>query len=93
MLSIRACREFRSSHMPQGEDEQVLIGLEVGQHKYSVQGLGEPRQIAGSRGISCKCLQGTHITSYGQRDIGSHLSQKPTKLDTAQQGLRQVQRM
>ena len=45
--------------MPQGEDEEVLIRLEVGQNKHCVQGRAEQRQMAGTRGVSCKCLHDT----------------------------------
>lgn len=35
--------------MPQGEDKEMLTGLEVGHNKHSVQGLGEQRSMAGTR--------------------------------------------
>ena len=36
MFSVRVYKESRIFHMPQGEDEEVKTGLEVGQSKYSV---------------------------------------------------------
>lgn len=66
------CRESRSFHTPPGEDDKVLIGLRVGQNKHSVQGLGEQRQLAGTRGVSCKCLYGTHMASCGHTDFSGH---------------------
>lgn len=37
MLSIRVCRESRGFHVPQGEGEEVLTGLEVRKNKHNVQ--------------------------------------------------------
>lgn len=42
--------------MPQGEEEEVLIRLEVGQNKHCVQGRAEQRQMAGTRGIISACM-------------------------------------
>lgn len=45
--------------MPQGEVEEVLIRLEVGQNKHYVQGCAEQRQMRGPGASAVKCLHGT----------------------------------
>lgn len=64
----------------------------MGQNKDSVHGLGEQRQIVGTREVSTKCFHDTHIANHGQPHLSSLQSQEQTKPATAQQELGMVQR-